>query len=142
MEQLSKSELKIEALMRGIQIQDQWTAAKILTMVKEVPSKQVDYSLHCPKVTNLSSELNNFQVAKEVLQEYFEKVMEKPSTKRKVRLSARLKHWMFRLLQVKSLLDKNELQQVIDVESVFQGYLDKLKVLPTHENLNVQNMGF
>ena len=128
----------MEAHIRAIQVQDQWTAAKILAMVKEGVDKQVDYTLFCPKVINLSCELNNFQMAKHELQEYFEKVMENPSTKRKVRLRARLKHWLFRLSKVKDIIDNNELQQVTEIETFFQELLERLNTLPTRDEFEGQ----
>lgn len=83
--ELTKKELQVEARMRDVQFQQSWTAARILQELKEVAT-QKDYKLHCPKVTTLELELKNLQVAREVLQEYFETCVEQPTSHRKVRL--------------------------------------------------------
>ena len=68
MDELNKEELIVEARMRGVQTDDSWTAARILAAVKEKQCQQVHYSLHCPQVMNISSEIKAFQVAKHVME--------------------------------------------------------------------------
>ena len=133
MDELNKEELIVEARMRRIQTDDSWTAAKILAAVKEKQYQQVHYSLHCPQVIDISSEIKAFQVAKHVMEDYFERVMQKPTSHKKVRLCTRLKHWMFRIMEIKHIVNDNELQQIETIESVFQGYLNELLVLPTQD---------
>ena len=60
LQELTKKELEVEARMRDVEIQQSWTAAKILQELKEVQIPK-DYKLHCPKVI---LELNNLQVAR------------------------------------------------------------------------------
>ena len=73
-------------------------------MVKEGLDKQLDYSLHVPKVSDFSTELKAFQVAKMSLEDVHEKVMKEPTAKRKVRLISRLKHWIFRVYKFKTII--------------------------------------
>ena len=123
LQELNKKELQVEARMRDVEIQQSWTAARILQELKEVQTPK-DYKLHCPKVTTVILELKNFQVAREVLLEYFETCMEQPIPQRKVRLRARLKHWLYRIQEFKKLVSDNERVVVTEIENEFNVYLN------------------
>ena len=123
LQELTKKELVVEARMRDVEIQESWTAAKIIQELKEAQI-QKDFKLHCPKVTTIVLELKNLQVAREVLQEYFETCLENPTPHKKVRLGARLKHWLYRIQELKMLVSDNEKEVVTEIESEFKEYLN------------------
>ena len=138
LQELNKNELQVEATMRGVQVQPSWTAAQILLALKEV-STQKEYKLYCPQVTNFELELKNFQVAREVLLEYFETCMEQPTPHRKLRLIARLKHWLYRVKEFSKLVSDSEKEFVAEIEKEFNGYLNwQSQETESNENQNTQ----
>ena len=138
LQELNKNELQVEATMRGVQVQPSWTAAQILLELKEV-STQREYKLHCPQVTNFELELKNFQVTREVSLEYFETCMEQPTPHRKLRLIARLKHWLYRVHEFSKLVSDSEKEVVSEIEKEFKEYLNwQSQETESNENQNTQ----
>ena len=121
--ELTKKELQVEAQMRDIQFEQSWTAARILQKLREVPI-QKDYQSFCPKVTTIKLELQNLQVARDVLQEYFEQCVEQPTSHRKVRLRACLNHWLYRVQGLTKLVSDDERMFVTEIEKEFLEYMN------------------
>lgn len=124
-EDLTKKELTTEAYMRGIEVAEDWTVQQLQVALKST-ANPVDYSLYFSQVT-VSSEITNLQVAKGILEEYFQKVSEDFTIHRYRRLHARLRHYIFRVQELmKQVPDGEQVKNLQEIFNTFSEYQSKL----------------
>lgn len=123
---LQKAELIIEARVRGLTVDETWSVLTLLSTLKDSQLPEPNYQLHVPQVTSMAQEILNFQVARGILEESFDKVSESFTTNKGRRLLSRVNHWIYRTQSLKEIVDPENKNLILELEKFFLGIKDSV----------------